>query len=149
MSGVEGIRPGAVTPAAVSSPKANQASGFRDVLTARITFSRHATARMQERAIHLSPTELAQLQEAMGRAGATGAKQAAVVMDSGVFIVAPDSATVITAVHQHGREPMQGISQVDAVVLVGRTSSEEASSPRPTDGGQPAVHWSLVEPSDN
>ena len=151
MSAVDGIKPPA--PAVASPSSVKPAPGFRDLVSqakAPVSFSRHAAQRMQERHIELSPYEMSLLHQAMDQARSAGAKQAAVVMDPGIFIVAPNSNTVITTVTKNLGQPMQVISHVDALVLVGRTSSfEEASSPRPADGGQPAVHWSLIQNADS
>lgn len=131
------------------APASKPGTGFRDLVTSQVTFSRHASQRMQERQIALSPSDMHLLQEAMGQARSAGAKQAAIVMEPGIFIVAPSSNTVITTVAKNANQPMQVISHVDALVLVGGTSSEGASSPRPIDGGQPAlVHWSLLQQTD-
>lgn len=146
MSGVDGINP--VAQGSIKAPGNGAAAGFHDLIQERVTFSRHAEQRMQERQIHLSSNDLSLLNQAMGQARSAGAKQAAVVMEPGIFIVAPNTNTVITTVAQHSGQSMQLISNVDALVLVGRTSSEGASSPRPTDGGQPAVHWSLIQNAD-
>jgi flagellar operon protein len=146
VSPLDGVKP--VAAGAASSQPSTTAPGFRDLVNAGVTFSRHAQQRMQERQIHLSTRDLSLLHQAMSQAHAAGAKQAAVVMDPGIFIVAPGKGTVITTVSKGGDQPMQLISNVDALVLVGRTSAEEASSPRPTDGGQPAVHWSLIQNTD-
>ncbi len=131
------------------APAPKSGTGFRDLVASQVTFSRHASQRMQERHIALTPNDMNLLQEAIGQARTAGAKQAAIVMEPGIFIVAPHSNTVITTVAKNTNQPMQLISQVDALVLVGGTSSEGASSPRPTDGGQPAlVHWSLLQNTD-
>ncbi len=148
MSAIEGIQPISISPE-IGAAK-NPASGFQDLVNAKVTFSRHAEQRMKERQIQLSPQDMSLLQQAMGQARTAGAKQAAIVMEPGIFIVAPANNTVITTVAKNSAEPMQLISQVDALVLVGGTSSEGASSPRPTDGGQPTpVHWSLIQNMDD
>ncbi len=137
-----------LTPA-TQAAQPSAAPGFRELVDAKVSFSRHAEQRMRERNIALSPQDMTLLHQAMGQARSAGAKQAAIVMDPGIFIVAPQNNTVITTVAKNTGQPMQLISQVDALVLVGRTSSEGASSPRPTDGGQPApVHWSLIDNMD-
>lgn len=143
MKPVEGINP---VVARSSSQVRPTAPGFRDMVNAQVNFSRHAEARMRERKINLSSEHLNQLSAAMDQAKTAGAKQAAIVMEPGIFIVAPDSHTVITTVAKNPNQSMQMISHVDALVLVGGTSSEGASSPRPIDGGQPTtpVHWSLI-----
>lgn len=133
----------------VGSPSAphprHAPSTFREVLSERLNFSRHATARMQERKIVLTAPEMVQLTEATQAAGRSGAKQAAIVMDQAIFIVSPSKHTVITS-FERNHEPMQVVSQVDSVVIVGRTSSEAPSS-RPTDGGTQRTNgwqWTLA-----
>ncbi|PSR23347.1 MAG: flagellar hook associated protein [Sulfobacillus acidophilus] len=146
MNPVDGITP--FTPAGATSAPGKAAPGFRELVQkaqAQVTFSHHAQQRMQERQIHLTLQQLGLLSQAMNQARTAGAKTAAVVMEPGIFIVAPGTNTVITTVPQKSEQPMQVISHVDTLVLVGRTSTEEASSPRATDGGQPAVHWSLIQ----
>lgn len=146
MTAIDGVSP--VVGGSATTVNTNQGKGFRELVDARVTFSRHAEQRMQERHIQLSAEDLSLLNQAMSQARSQGSNKAAVVMEPGIFIVAPGSNTVITTVAKDTQQPMQVISQVDALVLVGRTSSEEASSPRPTDGGRPAVHWSLVQNTD-
>lgn len=151
MKPVDGLQP-VPSAAAAQRPVTKAAPGFRELVDhagQAVNFSRHAAQRMQERDIQLSPKEMSLLNQAIGEARTAGAKQAAVVMDPGIFIVAPNSNTVITTVPKSAEQPMQLISHVDALVLVGRTSSEGASSPRPTDGGQSAVHWSLIQNPDS
>ena len=149
------VDPSGVQPVGQAAPEAVQpraASGFKELVDAKaegITFSRHAAQRMQERQIQLSANDLSLLNQAMGQARSAGASKAAVVMDPGIFIVAPGSNTVITTVPKNSAQPMQVVSHVDALVLVGGTSSEGASSPRVTDGGQPAIHWSLMQNPDS
>lgn len=120
--------------------------GFSETLAAHLTFSRHAQERIQQRNLPLDAEEMRQLAEATARAGKSGAKQAAIVMERGIFIVSPPTGTVITSMERTS-EPMQLISQVDAMVLVSRTQ-KEASSSRPTDGGPSPAHWSLARPAD-
>lgn len=130
-------------------PKPEASQGFRELLDGRVTFSQHAKARMRERQLTLKPEDMRLLAGAMDEAKKSGASKAAVVMPHGIFIVAPDKGTVVTTLEHNQGGAMQVITNVDALVMVGRTSSEEVSSPRPTDGGQPApVHWSLIS-SDN
>lgn len=118
--------------------------GFHQAVQERMKWSRHALDRLAQRQIQLSPADEERLAEATRMAAKSGAKQAAVIMDQGIFIVAPQGGTVITGMTRT-HEPFQLISNVDALVFVGRTISD-APSPRPTDGGSPpaALHWSLV-----
>lgn len=141
---LDGVRP-VSGPLHPSSSAAVSGTGFHQLVEQKVTFSRHAQERMRERQIALTGSEVKALSDAMKKVRATGAKQAAIVMAPGIFIVAPQNNTVITTVTKNPSESMQVISNVDALVMVGRTSSEDASSPRPIDGGQPApVHWSLI-----
>lgn len=143
---IDGVNPtGSRSPASVTGVSQSASVDFKGLVKERVTFSRHAEQRMQERKIQLSKEEINLLHEAMGQAKSAGAHKAAVVMEPGIFIVAPGSNTVITTVPKNQEKPMQVISQVDALVLVGRTSNEGASSPRPIDGGQTQVHWSLIQ----
>jgi flagellar operon protein len=120
---------------------------FDGVLQQKLTLSRHAAARIQQRRGNLAPEEWQQLLSATQAAGKSGAKQAAVVMPGGIYIVAPQSGTVITTIDRTNHV-MQVISNVDALVLVGRTDNiPEASPSRMTDGGTAnhPVHWSLLD----
>ncbi len=120
---------------------------FGGVLQQKLTLSRHAAARIQQRRGNLAPEEWQQLQSATEAAGKSGAKQAAVVMSRGIYIVAPQSGTVITAIDRTN-QTMQVISNVDALVLVGRTDNiPEALPSRMTDGGiaKHPMHWSLLD----
>lgn len=120
---------------------------FGRVLQQKLTLSRHAAARMQQRRTNLAPQEWQQLLSATEAASKSGAKQAAVVMPGAIYIVAPQSGTVITTIDRTN-QAMQIISNVDALVLVGRTENiPEAPSSRMTDGGTAThpVHWSLLD----
>lgn len=149
MNPIDGVSP--LNPPLTAPAKGTVAPGFRELVNqaqGQVTFSRHAAQRLQERQIRLSAQHLSLLSQAMSQARSAGSNTAAVVMEPGIFIVAPGSNTVITTVAPKSESPMQVISHVDTLVLVGRTSVEEASSPRATDGGQPAVHWSLIQNMD-
>ncbi|MCY0878381.1 MAG: flagellar hook associated protein [Firmicutes bacterium] len=151
MSQVSGIGRGAGSPAASGRTNAarGDAQAFREILAERVTFSRHAAERLQSRRIQLSRQDLAVLGEAMTKAQQAGANTAAVIMAQGIFIVAPKTQTVITTMAPRPEQPMQVISHVDALVLVGGTSDEGASSSRATDGGTlVAPHWSLMNADD-
>lgn len=147
------IGPVAPRPAttAVGQQSRPTSATFGPVLEKQLTVSRHAEVRLQQRQQHLTPSEWQQLADATEAAGKSGAKQAAIVMPNAIFIVAPPTRTVITAIDRTN-QPMQLVSQVDALVLVGRTDklNPEAPSSRPTDGGSSPVplHWSLINPQE-
>ncbi len=136
------VNSAAVTP----QPGAKTSPEFSTVLDQQLKFSRHAAMRMEQRHQSLSPAEWQQLGEATEAARKSGAKQAAIVMPNAIYIVAPPSRTVVTAI-DHSEHPMQVISQVDALVLVGRTDGRHPEAPpsRPIDGvAATPIHWSLI-----
>ncbi len=73
---------------------------FQEVLdnSYNIKFSKHAAARMKERNINLSPSELNKMTEAIDKAKAKGVKDSLVLMKDAAFLVNVPSRTVITAV---------------------------------------------------
>lgn len=136
----------------LKSPPANESANlFGPVLAEKLTVSRHAALRLSQRHQSLTAGQWQQLADATKAAGQTGAKQAAIIMPNAIFIVAPPTGTVITAIDRTSQS-MQVVSHVDALVLVGRTDkiNLEAPASRPTDGGSaPApLHWSLINPGE-
>ena len=133
---------------AISSPP-NTSNGFAGILHERLVFSQHATSRMQIRGIRLTQNQRSELNQAVNAAKDKGSKKAAVIMGSDIFIVAPQSRTVITSVSSP-QDGMKVITQVDAVVYVSRTSTdsqkvtEEAQGIRQTANAPSAPHWSLL-----
>lgn len=150
-----GTEIGPITSPTVQSdlqPKtANASASFAPILAEKLTVSRHAALRLQQRHQNLTAGQWQQLADATQAAGQSGAKQAAIIMPNAIFIVAPPTGTVITALDRTN-QPMQVVSHVDALVLVGRTDkiNPEAPASRPTDGGStPApLHWSLISPGE-
>ncbi|WP_020375756.1 hypothetical protein [Sulfobacillus thermosulfidooxidans] len=125
-----------------------QRSQFDSLLQEKLVFSQHALERMQTRGIHLSHADATQLSEAMDEVHKKGSRQAAIIMGSDIFIVAPNTRTVITS-FESPENGMKVITQVDAVVYVSRTSNkpmslEEASSTRQTASTPTLPHWSLL-----
>ncbi len=111
-------------------------TGFADALI----LSRHAQRRLRERNIGLDAEQSRTLGAAMAEARKAGSRQAAVVMAHAVFVVAPATGTVVTGIDP-GSQAMQVMTNVDAVVVVGR-SVEGAPHSRPTDGMPAnALHW--------
>jgi flagellar operon protein len=62
-----------------------------------IQVSRHATARLESRGIHLSDADLGELSDAVDKLAAKGARESLVLMDENAFIVGVPRRTVITA----------------------------------------------------
>ncbi len=150
-----GTEIGPVTAPAVKpdlKPKAaNVSASFGPMLAEKLTVSRHAALRLSERHQNLTAGQWQQLADATKAAGQSGAKQAAIIMPNAIFIVAPPTGTVITAIDRTDQS-MQVVSHVDALVLVGRTDkiNPEAPTSRSTDGGNTSapLHWSLISPGE-
>ncbi len=151
-----GIEPltGPKTPSKVAKSSGSSASrDFEELVHGQLIFSQHAANRMEKRGIHLTANQRTKLSQAMDAAQNKGAKQAAVIMGSDIFIVAPQARTVITSLSSP-QDGMKVITQVDAVVYVSRTSTdfqkppEEAQGIRQTADAPAAPHWSLLSLPD-
>lgn len=77
---------------------------------------------MHQRDVRLAPTERVAVAKAVQQAKSQGVKSLVVVLPEAVMLVAPQSNTVVTAMGRQQAESEQRMfTQVDAVVLVGRT----------------------------
>ena len=65
-----------------------------------VKFSKHAAARLSDRNIELTATQLERLNDGTKRAGEKGIKESLVIVDDLAFIVNTKSNTVITAMDQ-------------------------------------------------
>jgi flagellar operon protein len=66
-----------------------------------IRWSAHATARLAQRGIELSPQQHARLEMAVDKAAAKGAKDSLVLLDDNALVVSAQNRTVITALGMH------------------------------------------------
>lgn len=82
-----------------------------------IQISRHATARLESRGIHLSDADLADLSGAVDQLSAKGARESLVLMDENAFIVGVPRRTVITAL---ARQDAVGniFTNIDSTMIV-------------------------------
>lgn len=84
---------------ASQNTKPNQEQSFREILDQqRISFSKHANRRTEERNIKISPADLNRLGEACSKAEAKGIKDALIVMNDSAFIVNAKNKVVITVI---------------------------------------------------
>jgi flagellar operon protein len=94
-----------------STKPAGAASTFKQVLEKKIggelKFSQHAQERLKSRQINLSELEMKQLQEAVQRARAKGARESLVLMGELALVVSVKNNTVITAVGKAGQSHRQ------------------------------------------
>lgn len=79
---------------------------FEDILSGKIKsaselkFSKHASQRLTDRNIELSPEQNLRLEEGVQKAGAKGINESLVIVDSLAFIVNVPNNTVVTAIDQ-------------------------------------------------
>lgn len=68
--------------------------------TSNLKFSKHASNRLEERAIELSDEQVNRLNEGARKASEKGIKESLVIIDSLAFIVNVQNHTVVTAIDQ-------------------------------------------------
>lgn len=113
------INPG--LPRVSSTPPRPVSGDFQRILDQKITgelkFSAHAQQRLTSRNIQLTPSEMAGLRDAVGKAEAKGAKESLVVMDRVALVVSVKNRTVITAVDAQSMKD-NIFTQIDSAVIV-------------------------------
>lgn len=82
-----------------------------------VKFSKHATKRLDERSLNLTPEQSKRLNEGVEKANRKGIQDSLVLMDSMAFIVNVPSHTVVTALD--GTESMDKIfTNIDGAVII-------------------------------
>ena len=88
-----------------TSAQVNNGRSFQEILNEqlnqRISFSKHASQRTEERNIQISESDLNRLEDACDKAKQKGIKDALIVMDDSAFIVNAQNKTVITVVDKN------------------------------------------------
>ena len=74
---------------------------LNEQLSQKITFSKHASQRTEERNIQITENDLNRLEDACDRAQQKGIKDALIVMNDSAFIVNAQNKTVITVVDKN------------------------------------------------
>ncbi len=104
-------------------PSPGQAS-FRDILnrtleetSGEVHFSKHASQRLLQREIELTPEQNSRLANGVAKAGEKGIKDSLVLMDSLAFIVNVPSNTVITAMDSEESKE-KAFTNIDGAVIV-------------------------------
>jgi len=82
----------------------------------KLSFSSHATKRLESRDIHLSNEEIFRLNEAVKKAQAKGSKDSLVMMNDTAFIVNIPNKTVVTAMYV-GQGEENIFTNIDSVVF--------------------------------
>lgn len=103
---------------------ANQAVGgksFQEILneqlSRKITFSKHANQRTEERNIQITDNDLNRLGDACDRAQEKGIKDALIVMNDSAFIVNAQNKTVITVVDKNEMQS-NVFTNIDGAVFI-------------------------------
>lgn len=96
-------------------------SGFGSVLEQQlrgggVTFSKHATARMQSRGIELSPASIGRLNQAVSQAQAKGCRDSLVLLDNNAMVVSVKDNTVVTVAD---KEQLKGniFTNIDSAII--------------------------------
>lgn len=125
---------GGITPRQETTRTGTPSTGkgnFADVLKTKLTgsdgsglrFSNHATRRLNDRNIELSPNEIKRLEDATDDAASKGAREALMMMGSLNFIVSVRDRTVVTAMTQD--EAANAVyTNIDTAVVVGKGKTE-------------------------
>lgn len=108
--------------------------------TQQTRFSAHAAQRLSQRAIQLTTTQQERLDEAVGKAAATGARESLLLMDGLAFVVNVPKRTVITAMPV---ADMNGavITNIDSAVV-----TPSGTLPRRSEQNGPAPLWEVQAP---
>jgi len=82
-----------------------------------VVFSKHATDRLMQRNITLSPQEMTRINQGLDRAAQKGIKETLIMMDNRAFIASVKNKTVITAaVEEQLKENV--FTNIDGAVIV-------------------------------
>lgn len=82
-----------------------------------VVFSKHATDRLMQRNITLSPQEMTRINQGIDRAAQKGIKETLIMMDNRAFIASVKNKTVITAaVEEQLKENV--FTNIDGAVIV-------------------------------
>ncbi|SDY91589.1 TIGR02530 family flagellar biosynthesis protein [Tindallia californiensis] len=97
--------------------------GFGEVLAKQfnkhqgVQFSKHASERLEQRNIQLSPQELSRLDQGIDRAAQKGIRETLIMMDNRAFIASVQNKTVITAAIDEQLKD-QTFTNIDGAVIV-------------------------------
>lgn len=118
------LYPNSVPPAAPGRLPVTQTSintgskPFHEVLQDRfVRFSHHAEQRLMQRGIQLKPEQLAQIESAIEKAAAKGAKDSLMILDGTALIVNIKNKTVVTAMDTKSMKD-HVFTQIDSAVVI-------------------------------
>lgn len=82
-----------------------------------VRFSHHASTRMTERGMNLTPELVAKMNQAMNKGEEKGARHSLIIMNNDAFIVNVPSRTVITVLDEASRQN-HVFTQIDSAILL-------------------------------
>jgi flagellar operon protein len=103
-------------------PKTTGPQGFQSLLDAALAtqplrFSKHATERLEQRQIMLTPADVTRLTQAVNSAASKGARDSLILLNRTAYVVNVPNRTVITAVdEEHMRENV--FTNIDSAVIL-------------------------------
>ncbi|GMV99637.1 MAG: hypothetical protein AMXMBFR84_07760 [Candidatus Hydrogenedentota bacterium] len=95
-----------------------------------VRFSAHAEQRLLERRIHLSASDLRQIESAVDKASAKGSKESLVIMDKAALIVSVPNRTVITALPSDELNDAV-FTHIDSAVFLGQPTAPKSGLTAP------------------
>ncbi len=127
------------TPETRHKPKASFAQMLQTAArdTAPVRFSAHASGRLRERSIDLSPVQENRLREAVDEAAAKGSQSSLLLMDQVAYVVSVPRRTVVTALPVDEME-QRVFTNIDSAVVVPPTATTAQEEPQPIG---PAPTW--------
>ncbi len=112
--------PGRINRSAIAStpPNAADQRSFQHILQDKlIHFSNHAEVRLQQRGIQFSKEQMAELESAINKADAKGAKDSLIMLQNVALIVNVKSRTVVTAMD--GNQLKDNVfTKIDSAVII-------------------------------
>ncbi|MBT5774096.1 MAG: hypothetical protein HOH95_06930 [Dehalococcoidia bacterium] len=122
---VDGVNAGglsglsAAQPASARPRGGESGVGFGQALeqaNSSVTFSRHATQRIEQRGLQMDEARLGRLEEAVGRAADKGSKDSLILLDELALVVSVQHRTVVTAMDEAASKE-HVFTNIDSVVI--------------------------------
>ena len=81
-----------------------------------MSFSRHATKRLEQRGLEMDETRLDRLEQAVGRAAEKGSRDSLILLDELALVVSVHNRTVVTAMDETTSKE-HVFTNIDSVVI--------------------------------
>ena len=121
---VDGVNAGGLNGLGAAQPAsrrqvAGSGAGFGQALEqagSGLSFSRHATKRLEQRGLQLDETRLDRLEQAVNRAAEKGARDSLILLDELALVVSVQHRTVVTAMDETTSKE-HVFTNIDSVVI--------------------------------